>query len=93
MFQKTLVHPVPDEAAGENLVLFYDIPVLAQVARAVAHRMGVFDQDEGPVVMRLCVLLEIPVAPIHARMKIGVSFADFVDIALGLVLHGPRQVA
>ena len=37
-------------------------------------------------------MFEIPVAPVHAGVKIGVSFADFVDIALCLVLHGPRLV-
>jgi hypothetical protein len=86
---ESLVDPVPDESAGEDVMLVDDLPVISQVAGAVAHRMGVFDQDKRPVVMCLGVLLEIPVPPVHARMKIGMPLADFFDVALGFVLHRP----
>ena len=42
-----LVHPVPDETALQTRIGLDDVPVLFEVAGAVAHRMGIFGHDEG----------------------------------------------
>ena len=92
VLQQSLVDPIPDEAAGEDVVLFDHLPIVGEVPGAVAHRVRVFDQHERPVVMRLRVFFEMPVPPVHARVKIGMTLADFFDVALGFVLNRARQI-
>jgi hypothetical protein len=39
MLNQALINPVPYESAGENVMFVDDIPVVAKIARAVAHRV------------------------------------------------------
>ncbi len=87
VLEQALVDPVPDEATHENVVSVDDIPVIDQIASTVAHRVGVFDQHKRAVVVCLCILFQVPVSPVHARMKIRMTFADFLDVSFGFVLH------
>ena len=93
VLDETLINPVPDKTTGEDVVIVNHVPVLAEIARAVAHRVRVFDQYKGTIVVRLRVLLEIPVTPVHAGEKVRVSFAYLFDIAFSFILNRTRQVA
>ncbi len=92
VLEQSLVHPVPDKAARQDVVTLDDVPVLGEIARAVSHRVSVLDEHEWTVVMCLRVLFELPITPVHARVKVGVTLADFLDIALRLVLDGARGI-
>ena len=44
----SLVLPVPDESALQVLVFLYRVPVVAQTAKTVAHRVAVFNHNIRP---------------------------------------------
>ena len=46
-----LVHPVPDAAADTEVATFDDVPVFLEVAKAVAHGVGIFAHEEGLVAL------------------------------------------
>jgi len=46
----TLVDPVPNKAALQTVVAFDGFPILLEIADAVAHGVGIFAHDKGPVV-------------------------------------------
>ena len=75
-----LVHKVPDKAALELGILAGKVPILLESALGVAHRMGVFAQNQGPrLAIVKAVLLHPFVVHIHQRgdvslsLRIGVS--------------------
>ncbi len=86
--REPLVHPVPDEAALQLGMRIDHVPVVLQVADAVAHRVRVFAHDERPVAPRLHVRQQPLDRRVHRRDEVRVR-----PLAGPLVHHRPRGVA
>ena len=78
-----VVAPLPDEAAAEVVVFVDELLVVLGVSGAVAHRVDVFAQDEGLlVVLILAVLLAQAGIQVHAAVQ--VDHGDVHVLAAGV---------
>ena len=51
--QYSLIRKVPDKAARQAVVLFEHIPVIGEIAQAVAHAVRVFAFDERQILIHI----------------------------------------
>ena len=73
---ESLVYEVPDETTLVLGVLADDVPVLLEVALAVAHSVGILTLEErllGLFVGALTVLLTLLQAEVHGAVEVGVG--------------------
>lgn len=86
-----LVHPVSDEAALEQAVRLEGVPVLLEVAQAVAHRVGVLDVPVRVFVVPVGVLDHLGDRLVGGAVGVGVlgvGVAVYCE-ARGVALLGP----
>ena len=83
-----MVYPVPHEAALQQWVAVYGVPVVLQAAHRVAHGVAVFDHDVGALVAGVAgILREVFDRGVHDAHDVG------VPVELGaLVDNGARVV-
>ena len=81
---KSLVYPVPNTAALQDGVFLDDVPVILEIAEAVAHGMGIFAEDERAGHFGvLCVFLDTGGTVVHGAEDVRVPFQQGA-----FVLHG-----
>ena len=78
---ETLVNPVPDEAALQLRIFVDGVPIVGEAPDAVAHGMGVFGQDEGPLLRLAGIVGDVVGAGVHDGHDVGVPvlLSSFVD--------------
>src|SRR5215469_7693298 len=64
-FANALVYPIPDETAMSPRPRFEEVPVLLEVAGAVAHGVGIFDLEEWTA-------LTIPIVVVRNVLGFGI---------------------
>ena len=74
-----VITPFPDEAAAHDVVILDELPVVFQVAGAVAHGVCVFAHQEGLV----GVGVQIPLQALHGGVHIAVQ-VDVGEVVLAL---------
>ena len=79
-----MVDELPDATSEERIVVVNRLPVFAQVAGAVAHRVAVFAKEERLCVFRVGAVIA---APLRRRVHMAL---DVDDVAL---LHAVRVAA
>ena len=84
---KGLVYPVPDEAALQLVVAVDEVPVVLQIAYAVAHGVGILAEDEGTRVALVHMAAQGPDAGIHGAVNVALGI-----VATPFVLHGTGGV-
>ena len=77
---KALIDPIPDEAALKLPVAFDGIPVVLEIADAIAHGVGVLALDERSILGLTHVLEHAIDGRIHGAVNIRISseFGTFV---------------
>ena len=90
---KSLVDEVPNEAALVAGILAYDVPVLAEAAHAVAHRMGILALDERAGIVALGILLAVAVVVVHGAVDVRLALLAGLFVLNGTTLvDGLNQV-
>ena len=84
-----VVAPLPHEAAAHALVGPDDLPVVLEVAGAVAHGVAVLHEDEGLVRVGVQVVADLLDGRVHAAVQID---AGVVVAALGVAVVGALVV-
>ena len=74
-----VVTPLPDKAAAHDLVGLNELPVVFQIARAVAHGVGVFAHQVGLVRVAVHILLQ----SLQRRVHVGIQ-VDVREVVLAL---------
>ena len=67
-----LVHEVPDESALEGRIFAHEVPVFLEAALGVAHRVGVFAQNQRLAGIVAAIFLAGVVAVVHRTIYVGV---------------------
>ena len=67
-----VVTPLPDEAAAHDLVGLNELPVVFQIAGAVAHGVGVFAHQVGLIGIAVYILLQSLQRGIHVGVQVDV---------------------
>ena len=68
-----VVTPLPDEAAAHNVVILDELPVIFQIAGAVAHCVCVFTHQEGLIGVRVQVALQALHGGVHIAIQVDVG--------------------
>ena len=84
-----MVAPLPHEAAAHALVGPDDLPVVLEVAGAVAHGVAVLHEDEGLVRIGVQVVADLLDGRVHAAVQVD---AGVVVAALGVAVVGALVV-
>ena len=84
-----VVAPLPHEAAAHALVGPDDLPVVLEVAGAVAHGVAVLHEDEGLVRVGVQVVADLLDGRVHAAVQVD---AGVVVAALGVAVVGALVV-
>ena len=85
-----VVAPLPHEAAAHALVGPDDLPVVLEVAGAVAHGVAVLHEDEGLVGVGVQVVADLLDGRVHAAVQVD---AGVVVAALGVAVVGALVVS
>ncbi|OPZ99818.1 MAG: hypothetical protein BWY71_00900 [Planctomycetes bacterium ADurb.Bin412] len=67
-----LIYPVPDTPALQGLVTFDGLPVIAEIAQAVPHRVRIFTQNQRPGRIGLGIFHDLRNPGIHRTVYIRV---------------------
>ena len=92
-----VVDEFPDAAAEEFVVALDDLPVRAEVSGAVAHRVGVFAEEERLIELRVLTVFRAPLrrrvhVALHVR-HVARVFAVVVSGVRAFVMHEAGGVA
>ena len=85
---KALVYPVPDTAALEDRIFLDDVPVVLEVAEAVAHGMGILAKNEGTRHLLVPgILLQIGRGSVHRAVDVRIPFQQCAFILDGTTVE------
>ena len=85
---QSLVDPIPDRAALQGRVAFYGVPVVLEIAHAIAHGMGILAEDQGPIGILFGIANQFRDTGIHGTDDVGMRF--FAGL---FVVDGPGHIA
>ena len=85
---KALVYPIPDTATLEDGIFFDDVPILLEVAEAVAHGMGILAKNEGTRHLLVPgILLQIGRGSVHRAVDVRIPFQQCAFILDGTTVE------
>ena len=85
---KALVYPIPDTATLEDGIFFDDVPILLEVAEAVAHGMGILAKNEGTRHLLVPgILLQIGRGSVHRAVDVRIPFQQCAFILDGTAVE------